>query len=221
MPFLPLQNLEFDDPGDAVQAPWKLVRGAVFVSIVDGIRKADKSLQFEIPSTQLAEAPLPFYSNARLLRLRDGAWEHPRRAIFYLVSGNTLRQLNGTSPLIHEVNASEPIRLTQDNIIDYVKFFNFFVRGHEGPFHVLESETDPALTELEDDELDVVRGVVRPATFEGFNDRGVFLVDATIGYSHGVFQATLQVEQNGMVSMTDDEPLVQSIVPQLVDAPIE
>ena len=81
-----------------------------------------------------------------LLELTDAGWQRPGLRLCYarLDDGKLLR-LAGRSPPIHELNAAAPIRLTEHNVLDYVRFFGFFVRGEHGPFYVVESADDPLL----------------------------------------------------------------------------
>ena len=44
---------------------------------------------------------------------------------------------------LHDLAASEPLRLSPENVLGYLKFFCFFVRGDEGAFYILEQADDP------------------------------------------------------------------------------
>ena len=79
---------------------------------------------------------------------------------------------------------------------------------------------NPYLPEdLDESTKKVIEGVLRPATFEGYNDDGHFLVDAVIYYSNALFMANFAVHPSGMIEMTDDDPLAGDL-PSKIDAPV-
>jgi hypothetical protein len=120
---------------------------------------------------------LPFYDSVALIRVRDPNWVNRRLNIYYLTDQGNLFRLNGTSPPIHEVNAKAPIKVNEKNVLDYLRFFCFFVRGEEGPFYIAESMEDPNMpTDMDDTTRSVIEGTVRGATFAGKQRAGPFPV---------------------------------------------
>ncbi len=220
--FYPMQSLSFDDPKEQVSWPWVVITGSRHDSIIKRLNPIDGKFRINKASTQIVETTLPFYESVVLLRVRDRNWNNPRLAIFYLldVKTNNYFRLNGTSPPIHEVNAKHPITLNENSVLDYVRFFGFFVRGEEGPFYVIESKNDPCLaTSLSGVALTVLAGAVRPLTFEGYNKEGEFMVSSCIAYSNALFIAHYTVQKTGMVNMNDDDPIAADL-PILINAPI-
>ena len=141
-------------------------------------------------------------------------------AIYYLRDQGNLFRLNGTSPPIHEVNAKAPIKITEENVLDYLRFFCFFVRGDEGPFYVFESMEDSFVSqEMDDTTRSVLSGTCRPATYEGMNEQGHLLCNAVLFYSNSLFIANFAVQPTGMVEMLDDEPIAADL-PVRVIAPV-
>lgn len=163
---------------------------------------------------------LPFYDRVELLAFIDEGWVNKRLVIYYLHDSGSLFRLNGTSPPLHEVNAKAPIRLSERDVLEYLRFFCFMVRGEEGPFHVLERADDPFLpVEMDETTRGVVEEAARPARLEGRNDHGHFLVNAMIFYANAIFAANFAVQPTGMVEMLDDEPRVADL-PVRVQAPL-
>jgi hypothetical protein len=131
-----------------------------------------------------------------------------------------LFRLNGTSPPIHEVNAKAPVRITEQNVLEYLRFFCFFVRGEEGPFLIAESMDDPYIpTNLDPKTRTVIEGTVRGASYEGRNEQGHFMCDAVVFYSNALFIANFAVQPSGMIEMLNDEPIAADL-PVKVDAPV-
>ncbi len=164
---------------------------------------------------------LPFYDQeVAMIRVKDPAWTPANLFIYYITHQGNLYWLNGTSPPIHEINAKAPVRITDDNVLDYLRFFCFFVRGDEGPFLIAESPNDPYLPKNVDERTrSVIEGTIRPASYEGKNDKGFFLCDAVVFYSNALFIANFAVQPGGMIEMLDDDPIAADLSVK-VDAPV-
>ena len=197
-----------------------LVQGPELAGFLEQINPIDGKYKVSPETTQVTWRHLPFYDNVALIRVKDPNWANQKLNIYYLTDQGNLFRLNGTSPPIHEVNAKAPIKVNQDNVLDYLRFFCFFVRGEEGPFYIAESMDDPNMPQnMDDTTRSVVEGTIRPATFEGMNDQGHFLCDAVVFYSNALFIANFAVQPTGMIEMLDDEPIAADL-PTRVDAPV-
>jgi hypothetical protein len=171
------------------------------------------------------ERGLPMYENVRLLSLTSDKWEAGLR-VCYLTYEDDLMRLNGTSPPIHEVNAKAPIKLTDENVLYYLSFFCFFVRGEEGPFYVVHDLEDELLPEGFADVRSRMRHGTpsprdlfrRPRLF-GRDDKANWRASALIHYSNALFLADFLVYPTGMVEMFQDEPLLSDLTCR-VNAPL-
>jgi len=190
---------------------WNEVAGAEKQGFLDKVGTIDNKHQTSADSTQIAWRQLPFYKQVALVRLRDSQWDPSNLNIYYLTFKGELTRLDGTSPPIHQINAEAPIKLTDDNILDYLRFFCFFVRGEEGPFLVSETMDSYGLPEMDEGTSKAVAGVLRPATYEGKNADGHYLCDAIVFYSNALFLANFAIQQSGMIEMLEDDPLVQDL----------
>jgi hypothetical protein len=199
---------------------WTAVTGEELTGFLDQISPVDGKYKVSPDTTKVGWRPLPFYENVALIRVTDTSWTPNNLKVFFLTKEGNLFRLNGTSPPIHEVNAQAPVKLNDDNILDYLKFFCFFVRGEEGPFLIAEDMDDPDMPQNMDDKTKaVVEGTIRPATFEGMNEQGFYLCDACVFYSNALFIANFAIQPSGMIEMLDDEPIAADL-PVKVDAPI-
>lgn len=119
--------------------------------------------------------------------------------------------LDGASPPIHELNGKGALKLTADNALDYLKFFCANVWGDEGAFNVVDKQ------DLEDGNnfrrREVLAGFtdeqvkqVKEPLLKGEDEEG-YLVEATIQYAQGLFQANFRVRKDGMIEMLNDEPI--------------
>lgn len=199
---------------------WNPVQGDELAGFLDQINPIDGKYKVAAGSTQVHWRMLPFYESVALIRVKDPGWVGKNLYIYYLTDQGNLFRLNGTSPPIHEVNAKAPIKINESNVLDYLRFFCFFVRGEEGPFYVSESMDDPNMPkEMDDTTRSVIEGTIRPASFEGMNEQGHFLCDAVVFYSNALFIANFAIQPSGMIEMLDDEPIIADL-PVRVDCPV-
>ncbi|MCB0585327.1 MAG: ankyrin repeat domain-containing protein, partial [Phaeodactylibacter sp.] len=160
-------------------------------------------------------AVLSFYDpeKVRIIRVKSPAWNYSGLNVYYLEYEENLFRLNGTSPPIHELNSKAGISLNPENVLDYLRFFCFFVRGEGGPFLIAEGlaqeEIPSSLTEVEREALEKV---LRPACYNGYDEeRGEFLAIATIYYSNSVFFADFAIRNTGMIEMIEDLNAIENL----------
>lgn len=199
---------------------WTAVEGEELAGFLDQVNPIGGKHNVSVDTTKVHWRMLPFYENVALIRVQEPNWLNKKLTIYYLTDQGNLYPLNGTSPPIHEVNAKAPIKVTEENVLEYLKFFCFFVRGEEGPFYVAEDMGDENMpVNMDDTTRSVIEGTIRPASFEGKNDQGHFLCDAVVFYSNALFIANFAVQPTGMIEMLDDEPIAADL-PSKIDVPI-
>jgi hypothetical protein len=199
---------------------WNAVTGAELEGFLEQVQPIDGKFNVAQESTAVEWRAMPFYERVVLVRVKDPAWTPSNLYIYYLTVDGNLYRLNGTSPPIHEVNALAPIKITEDNVLEYLRFFCFFVRGEEGPFLIAEDMDNPDLPkDMDDQTRSVVEGTIRPASYEGKNEQGYMLCDGVVFYSNALFIANFAVQPSGMIEMLDDEPIAVDL-PSKVDVPI-
>ena len=82
-----------------------------------------------------------FYSRHALIEVRIARGDEIR--VRYLLDGDdAMLPLIGRSDPIHAANASERLVLNAEVVLDYLRFFVFFLRGSDGPFTLLETELE-------------------------------------------------------------------------------
>lgn len=199
---------------------WNAVLGDELAGFLDQINPIDGKYKVSAESTQVHWRMLPFYETVALVRVHDPNWVNKKLKVYYLTDQGNLYRLNGTSPPIHEVNAKAPIKVTEENVLDYLEFFCFFVRGEEGPFYIAQSMEDPNMpADMDDTTRSVIEGTIRPPSYEGKNDQGHYLCDAVVFYSNALFIANFAVQPSGMIEMLDDEPIAADL-PVKVEVPV-
>lgn len=199
---------------------WTAVQGAELEGFLGQIDPIDGKLRVSSKSTEVHWRMLPFYDSVALIRVRDPSWTNKKLYVYYLTDQGNLFRLNGTSPPIHEVNAKAPIKVTEENVLDYLRFFCFFVRGEEGPFYIAESMEDPNMPqEMDETARSVIEGTLRSASYEGKNEQDHYICEAVVFYSNALFLATFAIQTSGMIEMLQDEPIAADLSTR-IDAPV-
>lgn len=199
---------------------WNPVTGEELQGFLEQVNPIDGKYRTSAETTQVSWRSLPFYDQVVLVRVRDTSWNPKKLTIYYLTAEGNLYRLMGTSPPIHEVNSIAPIKVTEDNVLDYLKFFCYFVRGEEGPFLIAESIDNPDIPKnLDAQTRAVMEGTIRPSSYEGRNEQGYFLCEGVVFYSNALFIAHFAIQPTGMIEMLDDDPIAHDL-PVRVDSPI-
>ncbi len=194
------------------QTVWRSVADKERAAFLERISPVDGKYVLDPEKTEVRYRLLPWYERVSLLSLRNRELDGKGVRLFYLSHDDNIYRLNGTSPPIHEVNAIAPIKLNESNVLEYLRFFCFFVRGQEGPFYIAESADDPLIPKnINATTRGVIEGTIRPAVFEGMNEHGHFLCDAVVFYSNALFIANFALQPTGMLEMLDDEPIAADL----------
>ncbi len=177
------------------------------------------------PRTTLREQVLPFYPEASLLLAENPEWhaEAPNR--YFISHQSKLLHLNGTSPPIHKLN-KKALALDEDNLLEYLEFFCFFVRAEEGPFLIV-NDLDNAYVPLEmraaasesAEAAQELRRLFRLPQLVGEDDDEGWRASAMVYYSNAVFLADFLIKKSGMIEMLSDFPLLDNL-PAKVHAPV-
>lgn len=193
-------------------ALWQQVTGADVEPFIQQVSPVDNTLGLNAESAQVAWRPLPFYGTVALIRAFDTTWPTDRGSVWFLAQQGRMFRLNGLSAPIHEVNDLSPIGVTEENVLDYLRFFCFFVHGDEGPFTIVEELSDIEFTgEPEEAQRNVIQGALHPATYNGKSPEGNFLASGVVLYGNALFEAQFAIMPDGMIEMTDDEPIAADL----------
>lgn len=169
-------------------------------------------------------ARLPFYRQHALVHLTFTRAGRPDRV--YLLDGpDATHWLDGSSAPIHETNAAEQLALTDETVLDYTRFFLFFLRGDEGAFTLVEAPTEVRARGKDDAWFDQFRSElnfpvaklwmrlqrareqVKPLALGKKDEEGRWLLEAVLAYGRDLYRATLAVAPDGQITMLDDQPI--------------
>lgn len=169
----------------------------------------DGSVFDPVESTILAQ-DVPFYPGYRLMDIADYA-ANPALRRFVLYSDKDFTVLNFTNEPIYELNQKLPIKLSEENVIDYVRFFFTYVRGRHGRFIITEGVDD---VNWKEDPPPAARKAIgkmlSPVTIEDTKD-GNYILSACMVFKDSLFKSKVKVEPKGFVSLSDEELLVEDM----------
>ncbi len=188
---------------------WQAVTGNEVQPFLKSVNPISGKHTANAETVKVEWGQLPFYANIALVRVSDTAWGADVGPFWFLAKQGQMFHLDGTSAPIHDANEAGPIKLNENNVLDYLRFFCFFVHGDEGPFLILEDVQDPAIDQsrLDDATRKVIEGAINPATFEGKDDKGQYIASALVLYGDALFAARFALTDDGMIEMTDDDPI--------------
>ena len=191
---------------------WRDVPAEVANKIIEIVREAGGKYPKLTDAAMAKEYPLPFYENSPLIRVTDSGWSDSNQPLYFLIEGDELYPLDGQSIAIREYNAKASINLTRENVIEYLRFFGFFVESDHGPFLVAESIDDPIVpVELTEPTRRVLQRELKPVTIKSETEQGQFLIEATVLFANQLSAATFEVRPDGTVDMLESEALAADL----------
>lgn len=192
---------------------WQKVEGAQIEPFVKLINPIQGKFNVSQGSGDVAWCQLPFYANIALVRVNDSTWPSNTGPFWFLAKQGRMFMLDGSSAPIHDANEAGPVKITEENALDYLRFFCYFVHGDEGPFLIVENIEHPALDrdKLEAGTRKVLEDAIRPAAFEGKTATGALEASGMVLYGNALFSARFSMTENGMIEMTDDEPVAADL----------
>ena len=168
-------------------------------------------------TTQYAD--LVFYRHFKLGWVRvseSNAPESDADDLMLLFSSAHFLNLDGSSTPIHEANSIETPNIAPQTVLDYVRFFCFFVYGDAGPFLLFESLPSACTGEGPvDPKCQELAAHIHPASLLAQTDSDALHISAAVLYDDSVFDAEFAVRPDGSIEMVDDNPLVSDVPPEL------
>ena len=164
---------------------------------------------FDSSETTVLAQDVPFYPGYRLLDIADyGSVPAVRR--FVLWSKDAFTILDFTNKPIYELNKTLPIKLSADNVADYVRFFFTYVRGRHGRFIIVEGVDD---IQWKEDPPPSARKAVGKMLYavrlESEDDS--YHLKACMIFKDSLFQSDVKIDSDGMVTLSNEELLVEDM----------
>lgn len=170
---------------------------------------------FEAGKVRLLSHSLPFYNGYSLCEVSDFD-NNPARVVsfIYKEGGNIddIYVLNGTNEPIYTLNKVVPVFLNNDNILTYVRFFFRYVRGRFGRFNIVENvdevnwREEPAPSGRK-----ALSKMIQPLELKPQSGDEKYHVSSSIIFKDSLFESDIIIEENGDVTMNNQEMLVEDI----------
>ena len=173
------------------------------VGIVAKLNKEQNRYVISPTNSRVVWRTLLFYPGATLVRVTDLSWRPHGLTMYFIGLRGQYRRLDGARRFIHFLNDKLPLKLTSQNVIDYLRFYCFFVRWQGRPFLLIEKPDDmgyfnPPLT---DGLKAQIEGVLKPVTIRKEDPAEGYLLSAVVRYSDALFDCTFSVSPKGHVRM--------------------
>jgi hypothetical protein len=122
---------------------------------------------------------------------------------FLVVSAGLFSWLDGISSVLYTLNDGDGLDLRDDEVLGYLRFFFFAVRGSEGPFILVEDPDSVTDMGAGVEALGRVRSALGPMTFAGRDPDGRFCVDASAAYGGAILNTRIAVKPDGKLEIPD------------------
>jgi hypothetical protein len=165
---------------------------------------------FDAETVTVLAQDLSFYPGCRFLDVADFS-AVPALQRFAVYGPGRAVLLNGTNEPIYQLNKDVPLSLNDGNIFDYVRFFFGHVRGRHGRFIITESVEDIAWREEPPPAVRKAVGqLLEPLELASAAD-GTYKLAARILFRDSLFKATITVQPDGNVGISQEELLIEDI----------
>lgn len=171
-------------------------------SFISHLKSNDDAIQPTFVHEHTRYCAIPFYPDCQLVRIKT----LDSTAYFVKTKTGEIHYLDGKSSVIHKLNKSGYLTLTQENIAQYLFFFCFFVQTDKGPFLVLDSMHNPILELLKNDDGGSVEEYVEAIKTYPLGKNG-WVTYANVYFDKFVFSCEFKIEPDGDVKMISDQPL--------------
>jgi hypothetical protein len=184
---------------------------AEVATLVDRLNPLFEGVVFDAVQTTIMGQDISFYPGHRLLDIADYSMMPPLQR-FVVDGGNKAFVLNFTNEPIYRLNREVPVRLSKDNVADYVRFFFTYVRGRHGRFLISESVDD---IQWREDPPPAARkaisNMLKSLTVKSGEKNGPYVMEACMVFKDSLFRSMITVSPDGLVNLGDEELLIEDM----------
>ena len=183
---------------------------AEVATLLDRLNPLMQGTNFDPLETTITAVKTSFYQGCRLLDIADYT-AMPATRRYAVVGPKKAMILNFTNDPIYALNQDIPLKLNENSIADYVRFFFGFVRGRHGRFIIAENIDDIHWKEDPPPQARKAIGkMVVPVTLLN-HEEGVWRLQATMMFKDSLFKSDVTVQDNGVVSLQNEELLIEDM----------
>lgn len=180
-------------------------------NLLEDINPKIDGFDFNPETTTILAQDLNFFPGHRLLEINDVS-EKPdmQRIVIHGTQGTVV--MDWTNEPIYGLCEKVPIRLGDDTVADYVKFFFHYVRGRHGRFIIIESVDDIAWSEEPPPPArNAIGKMIEPIAIENRDDEQTYNLVARMIFKDSLFKSKVHVQKNGLVSLSGEELVVEEM----------
>lgn len=188
--------------------------------ILDILENTLKPVQFDPLDTDILKLPLSFYKGYNLLIIKSGiAGQHQTRHVVY--HPNNFQVLDYTAQTVLDLNASIPVNITRDTVLDYIEFYLRYVRGPHGFFNVVHDINDIRWKEPPPGHArQSVADMITPLMIKTQSADDIFKCAGTVMFENGLFTCDITVTgKTGKVKIDNQNLLIKDM--PVYDTPID
>jgi len=162
-------------------------------------------------TTEVRVRNVPFYGTFRLYSFTDRS-VHPPQTHFALHKPGNLHIFDLNHKSIYEANSNAPLRLTRENVMDYVRFFFTLARQKIENIHLVEKLDDIPFTDLPNEDMAEELGqLVQPLIHAPQAANHPYELMATVMFRDALFSATIGIDEKGIVKVSDHTLLADEL----------
>jgi hypothetical protein len=181
--------------------------------ILDVLNKQIDGSIFDALETTILSIELPFYPGFRFLSVADHATTPPLQRFVFQKSGTMdFTVIDWNYKTIQKINGEAPINLTDENVIEYVRFYFGHVKGRHGRFIICE--TADHIHWKEEPTADIKRSLnqaLSPLQLAEKKNGDARTINAFMMLKDALFGVQIFVKPNGNVSMSDHQIIMEDI----------
>ncbi len=185
---------------------WNFVEGEALAGIVAKLNKEQNRYVISSTNSRVVWRTLLFYPGATLVRVTDLSWRPHGLSLYFIGLRGQYRRLDGARRFIHFLNEKIPLKLTAQNVIDYLRFYCFFVRWQSRPFLLVEQIDDLGSFSppLDPSLVAQIQPHLKSVTILKEDSEAGFEIAATVRYSTSLFDCVFAVNPKGHVRMLSE-----------------
>lgn len=154
--------------------------------------------------SEVHSAKLSFFNGYDLYRYTDKS-TRPFSIYYYLYAPGKPVLLNWINQPIYSLSSPGTLILTSESVIDYVKFFFYFVRADLGTFIVCEKSDDLIwLPESTIEEKEETEKLLIPLSYNGMDEFKRHVLTATVVFKDALFKTDIFVATEDVVIFMPD-----------------
>lgn len=154
---------------------------------------------------------LSFYPGYYFLDIADySITPAPRKFVIYKRGDVTV--LNWTNDPLYRLNERVPVKINEDTVADYVRFFFTYIRGRHGRFIIVESVDD--ISWSEEPPLAARKAIgqrIFPVEVKSTSRDGTTHLTASMVFKDSLFRTDIHVKAGGAVDLSGEELLIEDM----------